>query len=189
MLTCRLGVAAVFFAAGISKLADRERAREDMRALGVAAAGSAVAAWALAASELLLAAALLANMTLIAGAVAALVVLAAGVARTLRSMVRGRDEDCGCFGSLRRTRLGPRTLARDGALIVATTLLLWHAGDPGRSPLGRLADLSAPGMLAALASICLLLAAAAAALHARRAAARRMAQRLLLEMSDGHGMR
>lgn len=57
-------------------------------------------------------------------ALAATLLLAAFLAAQVSAMVRGLSLDCGCFGALAETTVGPLTLLRDFSLGIPTFLML-----------------------------------------------------------------
>ncbi len=117
--------------AGIAKLSDRGGARPAITAFGVPRPLVGPVATVLPFAELAVAIALLVTATAAAGAVAALVLLALFTSGITRSLARGRQPDCRCFGQLRSAPIGARTLARNTAL-TALALIVVAVG-PGTS--------------------------------------------------------
>jgi len=184
LLASRLVLCAVFLVAGVAKLADRVRAREDLCALGVPQALAHPAATALGCAEIVLGAALAFDGVAVPAALGALAILAAGIARGAWSVAGGREEDCGCFGSVRRSPIGARTIARDLLLAGAAVLLVSHGGELGVSPAGWIAGLPPLGLLAAAAAASLLGVLAFLLALARRRAARRLVEQLSARLAD-----
>lgn len=182
LFASRLVLTAVFAVAGVAKLADRDASAKDLRTFGLPQAVARHAVAPLAAVEIGLAAAMQVDSAAGVAALGAAAVLLAGVARMAWVLAHRRDEDCGCFGSLRRTRIGLRTLARDVLLAAAAIAVVLRASDPGQSPAGWVAALSAIALLAGLLMLCALVALARLLALRRRSVALRMAQRLSAEI-------
>jgi hypothetical protein len=128
-LAARLLLAAVFGVAGVAKLADRRGAREAVLALGAPPALVVPVAAGLPLMELAVAGALLISPTALAGAAGALALLAVFVAGIARSLARGRQPDCRCFGQVHSAPVTWKTLVRN--LILTAVAILVAIGGPG----------------------------------------------------------
>ena len=113
----------------MAKLADRRGAREAVLALGAPRALVVPVAAGLPLVELAVTVALLISPTALAGAVGALVLLAVFVAGIGRSLARGRQPDCRCFGQLHSAPVTWKTLVRN--LTLAGVAVLVAAAGPG----------------------------------------------------------
>jgi len=116
VLVARLVLAAVFAVAGAGKLVDRAGSREAVRTFSGAHRHAGAIALALAVVELAVAAGLLIGAAAWWAAVAALALLALFTAAMAHSLRAGLMPDCHCFGRLHSATVGPRLLARNGAL-------------------------------------------------------------------------
>jgi len=130
-LTARLLLAAVLALAGAAKLGDRDGMRETLGAFGLSPRGALLGAVALPPAEVAVAVLLVPASTARWGATGALLLLAAFCAAIARSLARGERPDCGCFGRMRATPIGPATLIRNGSLAAAAVLVFVAA--PGKS--------------------------------------------------------
>jgi methylamine dehydrogenase accessory protein MauD len=122
LLVARLGLAAVFAVAAIGKLRDRAGAARALGDFGVPARLADPGAIALPIAELAIAGLLVATPTARAGAIAALALLGLFVIAIGRSISRGEQPDCNCFGTVHSAPAGWTTLARNlafGAVAVA----------------------------------------------------------------------
>lgn len=126
LVLARIGLGAVFLAAGAAKLIDRAEFENNLPAFGVRWPG--VARWV---SHGLPVAEVVVGLMLIAGL---LVNVAAGVAAGLLAtftavvavaLARGRPVSCGCFGNVGRGKITVQTLMRNGLLL---GLAVWAAG-------------------------------------------------------------
>lgn len=124
-----LVVAAVFAVSGIGKLLDLPSAPATLRALRLSGLPPRPVVAGVAAVEIVLSAALLltSGPVRVGAAVAALAVTLGFLAIGLRAQARASTDDCGCFGRLASTRVGPAMTARNIALAVLATLALLGA--------------------------------------------------------------
>jgi peroxiredoxin len=125
----RLIVSAVFAVAGVAKLMDRDDARKAVAAFGVPGKLVAPFAATLPLVELAIAVSLLVAATAVGGAVTAIVLLALFFAAIARSLSRGRQPDCRCFGQLHSAPVSWKALARNAALMATAALVV--AQGPG----------------------------------------------------------
>ncbi|HEU4656941.1 MAG TPA: MauE/DoxX family redox-associated membrane protein [Capillimicrobium sp.] len=170
LLVARLALAAVFAAAAAGKLTDRHGARQAARELGVPSALAGTVALALPAVELGVAAALLSGRAAAAAAAVAALLLLAFTAALAVALARGRRVACHCFGELSsRAPAGPRTLARNAALLAAA-LAVAIAGrdDGGPSAIAWIGELDAATGAALAVAVVAVLAAACCATLAHR---------------------
>jgi hypothetical protein len=121
----RLGAAAVWIVAGAAKIPQIQAFHVLVQRYGIlpdALAGpfSSLLPFVELAIGLYLAVGLFVRGT----ALAATVLLAAFLAAQVLAMVRGISLDCGCFGALAETTVGPLTLLRDFSLGIPTFLML-----------------------------------------------------------------
>lgn len=112
-----LVLTAVFATAGVAKLRDLSGSREAMQGFGVPASLVAPLGVTVPLAELAVAVALLVGPTTTWGALGALTLLAGFSLAIAWNLARGRTPDCHCFGQLHSSPAGPRTLARNAALI------------------------------------------------------------------------
>jgi peroxiredoxin len=169
LLLARLLLAAVFAVAGLAKLADLPGSRQAMRDFGAPAWLAPPLGLLLPIAELAVAIALIPNASAWWGALGALVLLLLFVAGIGASLARGKHPDCHCFGQLHSRPAGWPALARNGALAVVATFILWQgARDPGMSVVDGLDTLSAVdhvGGIVGLAALVLLAAGGWAIVH------------------------
>jgi uncharacterized membrane protein YphA (DoxX/SURF4 family) len=126
-LAARLVLAAAFLVAGLGKLADLRGARAAIAGFGFPSWVATPGAVALPVVEVLVALLLIPSPTAAVGAVAALLLLLGFSGGITRSMARGREADCGCFGSAARAAAGPGALLRNLALVGLACLVLVEA--------------------------------------------------------------
>jgi uncharacterized membrane protein YphA (DoxX/SURF4 family) len=153
LLIARLGLAATFAVAAAGKLVDFEATRRTLAEFGAPDRLTPAGALALPAVELAVAVLLIPNATARLGALLALVLLAVFVAAIIRSLARGRQPDCNCFGGLHSAPIGPLTLVRNLALAAVAGLVV--ATGPGES-LGALDGGTVLAVASALAALLLL---------------------------------
>jgi methylamine dehydrogenase accessory protein MauD len=122
ILASRLLLAAVFVVAAYGKLADREGTRQAVVAFGVPEPAAPVLAPVLPVAELAVAGLLLPSATALAGALGALALLLLFSGAIALNLARGRAPECHCFGQVHSEPVGPRTLARNGALAAVAAL-------------------------------------------------------------------
>jgi len=158
VLFARLLLAAVFVAAGVAKLADREGSRRAIADFGVPAFLAAPMGVLLPLAELAVAAALIPTSTALWGAVGALALLLLFVAGIGANLARGRRPDCHCFGQLYSAPAGWFTLARNVVLAGLAAFLVWRGldGEVGPSVVGWIGSLSTAALLILLGSVVVL---------------------------------
>ena len=136
LLIARLALAAVFFLAGVTKLADRAGSRAAMIGFGVPAALAGPLGVVLPVAELVVALALLPRASVSWGALGALVLLGLFIAGIANVMIRGRETDCHCFGQLHSSPVGWSTMGRNAALaLIAGFVLVGERGGAAPSDL------------------------------------------------------
>jgi uncharacterized membrane protein YphA (DoxX/SURF4 family) len=131
LLIARIGLAAIFVLAAVAKLADRRGMRATLVAFGLPPALAAPGAITLPVVELTIAVLLLPTLTARWGALAAAATLVVFSAAIARSLARGEQPDCSCFGQLHSAPVGPAALFRNLAL--AGVAVAVAAAGPGRS--------------------------------------------------------
>ncbi len=127
-----MALAAVFGAAGLAKLFDREGSKEALSDFGLPARLVGPAAIAIPLAELAVAGTLIPQSSARVGALGALVMLTAFTAAIAVNLARGRTPDCHCFGQFHSTPIGIPTLLRNGVLSAGTVLIIWQG--PGPDP-------------------------------------------------------
>jgi len=146
-ITC-LVLAAVFAAAGLSKLTDRQGARRALVDFGTPQPLAAPLAVVLPIGELLVAASLVIRPTALAGSMAAVALLAIFVIAIGVNLALGRRPDCHCFGQLSSGPVGWTTLLRNMVLLSAAGFAVWGTrSDSGPTALEWLISLMAPERL------------------------------------------
>jgi hypothetical protein len=123
VLLARLTLSAVFFVAGLAKLADRAGSRAAMAGFGAPPSLAAPLGIVLPVVELVVAVMLLPASTSRWGALAALLLLILFAIGIVNVMLRGREAECHCFGQLHSTRVGWPTLSRSLALALTAALV------------------------------------------------------------------
>jgi methylamine dehydrogenase accessory protein MauD len=159
-LIARLALAAVFALAALTKLGRRTETESTLEAFGFPVRLRPPVATALPVVELAIAAALLLAASAPYAAVAALLLLAAFSVAVARTLARGEEVDCNCFGSLGEDRVSRWTLLRDLVLMVPATFVVatgW--GDPGPSAVAWIGGLDGSAAALALAGVALAVAA------------------------------
>jgi peroxiredoxin len=154
LLLARLGLATVFAAAALGKLADRDGSRLALRRFGVPAGLVAAIGVGLPVFELLVTG----GLVLVAsaawaagGAVALLLVFCVAIVRLL---ARGETPDCHCFGMVGSAPVGRGTLARNVVLIAVAGFVAvagWNYA--GMSVFRLAADLGALAIVLGLAMV------------------------------------
>jgi methylamine dehydrogenase accessory protein MauD len=161
-LIARLVLAAVFALAALTKLGRRAETEKTLEAFGAPAGLRGPIAVALPAVEATVAVALLPAASAPYAAVAALLLLAAFSVAVARTLVRGDQVDCNCFGALGEDRVSRWTLVRDLVLMVPAAFLVavsWS--DAGPSAVAWIGELSSTGAVAIVAGLALAAAAVA----------------------------
>lgn len=157
LLVARLCLAAVFFVAGISKLADRSGTRQALADFDVPRRLADLLLLLLPAAELAAATALVFPTTARWGAAGSLVLLALFVVGLTRALRRGEAPDCHCFGQLHSKPASWVTVARN--LVLALPAAYVAIEGPGPSFTSWVAGthtnlwLIAVGSLATLATV------------------------------------
>jgi uncharacterized membrane protein YphA (DoxX/SURF4 family)/peroxiredoxin len=131
LVIARLGLAAVFFLAGITKLADRSGTRQALADFHVPPRLAGPLQLLLPAAELTAATALLFPTTARWGAVGCLVLLALFVVGLTRVLRRGETPDCHCFGQVHSKPASWTTVARN--LVLALPAAYVALAGPGLS--------------------------------------------------------
>ncbi|MFN8216861.1 MAG: MauE/DoxX family redox-associated membrane protein [Solirubrobacterales bacterium] len=131
LLVVRLGLAAIFAVAAVTKLADRAGTQRTLADFGVPAGLVPAGALALPAAELAAAALLVPTPTARWGALLALVLLLLFAIGIVRVLARGERPECNCFGGVHSAPVGPGTLIRNLAFAVGAALVL--AAGAGKS--------------------------------------------------------
>lgn len=130
VLALRFLLVAVFAVAAVAKLRDREGTAGTLGEFGVPARLRAAGALALPLCELVAAGLLIAQPTARVGAVLALALLLVFVAAVSRSLARGEQPDCNCFGGVHSAPVSRLTLVRNLALaVVAAAVALAGPGE------------------------------------------------------------
>jgi peroxiredoxin len=165
LVLARLLLAAIFAIAALAKLGRRAETESTLEAFGVGFAWRRPIATALPLVELAIAAALLPAASAPYAGVAAFVLLAAFSVAVVRTLRRGEQVDCNCFGSLGPSEISRWTLSRNLALLVPAALVAtvgWS--DAGPSAVAWIGDLGATAAPAILGGAALVVAALAFAL-------------------------
>jgi hypothetical protein len=140
-------VAAVLLLSGIGKLLDLDAAPSTLRALRLtglpprAVVGTVASAEIVVAAGVLLGAGLVAVVAATASVTLALLFLSVGV----RAQAHASTDECGCFGPLASTRVGPAMTARNAAITVLAVLGLIGAVGDLRAPALAVRLLLSPG--------------------------------------------
>jgi peroxiredoxin len=116
LIVARLCLSAVFFVAGVGKLADRSGTRQALSDFGVPRGFAGPLVLLLPAAELVMATALLFPTTARWGAAGSLVLLALFVVGLTRVLRRGEAPDCHCFGQVHSKPASWVTVARNFVL-------------------------------------------------------------------------
>lgn len=142
LILARILLSGVFALSGTTKLLDPDGSRSTMGDFGVPAQFQRAAAWGLPVAELIVAIGLLPAATARWAAIGAIALLAIFVAAIARSLAKGQTPDCHCFGQLHSAPVSWWTVARNGALIALSGLVVSNVGRdavPGlTSPLSSL---------------------------------------------------
>src|SRR5688572_25051074 len=117
-------LAALFAAAGLTKLADRPGTQRALGEFGLPGVLGRILALILPVAELAVAAALVPGSTDRVGAAGAVVLLSAFSLAVAINLVRGRTPDCHCFGQVHSRPIGVGTLARNAVLTGVSALVL-----------------------------------------------------------------
>jgi peroxiredoxin/uncharacterized membrane protein YphA (DoxX/SURF4 family) len=131
LIVTRLCLAAVFFVAGVAKLADRSGTRQALVDFDVPRRLAGPLPFLLPAAELLVATALVFPTTACWGAVGSLVLLALFVVGLTRVLRRGEAPDCHCFGQVHSKPASWVTVARN--LVLALPAAYVALAGPGPS--------------------------------------------------------
>jgi uncharacterized membrane protein YphA (DoxX/SURF4 family)/peroxiredoxin len=152
LVIARLFLAAVFFIAGVAKLADRSGTRQALADFDVPPRVADRLVLLLPAAELTVATTLLFPTTARWGAAGSLMLLAFFVVGLTRALRRGETPDCHCFGQLHSEPASWMTVARN--LVLALPAAYVALAGPGPSLASWVADTSATSLwLIALGSL------------------------------------
>ena len=116
LLIARLGLSVVFAVAAVAKLADRAGTQATLVEFGLRDRFAATGAVALPVAELAIAVLLLPAATARWGGIAAAATLLVFSAAIARSLARGEQPDCNCFGQIHSAPIGRGSLIRNVAL-------------------------------------------------------------------------
>ena len=137
-LLLRGALATVFLVSAVAKLTDRPGTVQAVLDFGFTPQISRQAAIAVPLIELLIAVGLLFVPTSPYAAAAALTLLLIFSVIIGWSLIHGQRPDCHCFGALSRNPIGSATLTRNGALAVASIVVIWlsspNAGAAASAP-------------------------------------------------------
>jgi methylamine dehydrogenase accessory protein MauD len=133
-LAAQLLLGAVFAAAGVGKLADRNGSRQAAADFGVPKRAGPAIALMLPFVELSIAALLITSRSARWGAGAALAMLCVFTVAIAISLVRGRKPNCHCFGQLHSSPIGWSTILRNGSLALIAVFVLWRGDNHGMPP-------------------------------------------------------
>jgi methylamine dehydrogenase accessory protein MauD len=159
VLLARLLLAAVFAVAAVAKLTRRAETESTLEAFGVAAGLRRPLAAALPLAELAIAAALLFPASAPFAGVAALLFLLAFSVAVGRTLARGEQVDCNCFGSLGPSEITRWTLVRNLVLLVPAGIVAGAGwSDPGASAVAWIGALDATAAVAIVAGLALAVA-------------------------------
>lgn len=140
LLGIRLALVLVFAVAAIAKFADRRRFQQSIASFGVPLRFTSMLAVTVPGAELAVAIALLPRASAQWAATGAFALLVAFLALISLNLSKGRRPDCNCFGQLRATPIGWRTLARNIALASLAGIVVWKG--PGSSAFSSVRGLS-----------------------------------------------
>jgi peroxiredoxin/uncharacterized membrane protein YphA (DoxX/SURF4 family) len=130
-LAARILLALVFGTAAAGKFADQQGTRRALADFGAPGGSLKALGLLLPLAELATALALLFQPSARWGALSAAVLLAVFIAGIARAMIRGEAPDCHCFGQISSSPAGPRTLARNAALLAPAVFVVAYG--PGTS--------------------------------------------------------
>jgi len=126
LLVARLLLSAVFFLAGIAKLADRKGASKALDDFGLPSAFARPLSLLLSIAEIAVSAALIPAAPAWYGACAALALLGIFGIGIGIALARGRKPDCHCFGQLHSAPVGRSTFIRNGILAAVAAWLVFR---------------------------------------------------------------
>ena len=150
----KIALAALFLVAACAKLFDRTTFVQVITGFGVPSPLARPLATAVIFGEFCVAVALLVPETAVAGAGGALAMLLGFSTAGVLALARGRADDCGCLGPLRRMRFGRMTLVRNGVLAaLAGAVAIAGGGDAGSSSLSAVGAVAISGAVLLLASV------------------------------------
>jgi uncharacterized membrane protein YphA (DoxX/SURF4 family)/peroxiredoxin len=141
LIVARLGIAVVFFIAGVAKLADRSGTRQALADFDVPRRFTDPLSLVLPAAELVVATALLFPTTARWGAAGSLLLLALFVVGLTRVLRRGKAPDCHCFGQVHSKPASWVTVARNFVLAIPAAYVT--LAGPGPSLTSWVADTDA----------------------------------------------
>jgi thiol-disulfide isomerase/thioredoxin/uncharacterized membrane protein YphA (DoxX/SURF4 family) len=179
VLALRLVLAGVFLTAGIGKLRDLPGSRRAVADFGVPERAARVVGLLLPLAEIAIAVALVPSPSARWGALAAAILLAAFIAGIARSLARGEQPDCHCFGQIHSAPASRATLARNAVLLAFAGVIVVYGSGPA------LDDWVSARSAAELAAVGLGICAVAAATYAwtLRARNQTLANNLRIESS------
>lgn len=123
----RIGLSAVFGAAGITKLLDQGGTRDAVKNFGAPESLAPALGIALPIAELAIAIGLLFVSFTPASSFAAILILLLFVIAISVNLAQGRTHDCHCFGQIYSRPIGWPTLARNLIFALAAGLIFWQA--------------------------------------------------------------
>ncbi|MBS1807097.1 MAG: redoxin domain-containing protein [Acidobacteria bacterium] len=124
LLLARLWLAIVFVVAGLTKLADREGARQALAGFGVPNGLTTLLVWLLPITEIIVALALLPLSIAWFGSIGALVLLSAFLVGISVNLARGNAPDCHCFGQLHSEPVSWKVFVRNVVLAAMAALIV-----------------------------------------------------------------
>jgi uncharacterized membrane protein YphA (DoxX/SURF4 family) len=139
-LLVRCALAAVFCVAAVTKLADLDAFRDTLRGFGIRDRAVSPLAIAVPPAELAVASMLLPAATATWAATGAAALIAALTATVVAALAQGRRPDCGCFGTMSATPIGPATVVRNVVLLAAAVFVV--VAGPGPSAVAWIGDLA-----------------------------------------------
>lgn len=167
----RLALAAIFGAAGVTKLSDQPGTRVAVKNFGTPERVAPIVAILLPIAELVIAAGFLFATTAGVSALAGSVLLLVFIVAISINLARGNTHDCHCFGQLYSRPLGWPTLVRNGFFAAAALFVYWQS-KVGETPgiVATLADLSLNQLLGLIGLALFLAALLVYALRSRKQA-------------------
>jgi thiol-disulfide isomerase/thioredoxin len=160
VLIARLGLAAIFTLAGLTKLSDLRSSVDTVEAFGLPRRLARPAGVVLPFAELVVAIALLPSPSARWGAVAAVILLSTFSAGVAYALHEGRTPDCNCFGQVSSEQISWRTLVRNGLFAAVAVFTVFEA--PGSALTSWTSDHSAANLVAGLVTLAAAILAAAA---------------------------
>jgi peroxiredoxin/uncharacterized membrane protein YphA (DoxX/SURF4 family) len=188
-LIVRLLIAATFFVAGISKLADLRGTRKGIRDFGVPNWAASSLGIVLPLAEITVAGLLIPLSTMLWGSVGTIVLLLTFITGISINLAQGRKPNCNCFGQLHSEPVGWPTLIRNCILTGGAWFVFWRGrnGAP-LSVVGWTTGLSnaeAVGILLGIAALVLIAAQGWLTFHLMRQNGRLLLRMDALETQAG----